>query len=65
MSYVTQTDIGTDVVLERLDEPQDSSVLFDVPNPESDIDTDVTNEDCERVFKANLKRLTEMASAIR
>lgn len=64
MSYVTETDICENVVLERLDEPLDSSLLFDVPNPESDIDEGVSAADCDRVFKSNLAKLIVMASSI-
>jgi hypothetical protein len=50
-SYIDKIPLGQGIVKQKLKEFPASGVMFDVPNPESDIDPDSTVEDGRRAFE--------------
>ena len=56
MSFIKPTDVEVDVVLQKLEEPIGSSLLFDVPNPESDIDPSKSAEEGWQAVISSLER---------
>lgn len=64
MTYASSTDVSKYIQLRKLDESDSCSLLFDVPNPQSDIDTSFSEQDAQEAFNRNVERMNERALAV-
>lgn len=65
MRFNTESAVCESVVDERLEDSFEDVPLFDVPNPESDIDPSVSDLDRREVFINYIGKLRASATAIR